>query len=100
MSFKVIINKKAIKDIEETVEYYNKQSYGLGSKFESVLDEFIQVLETNPSFRIRYDKVRCLPIKTFPYMIHFSINEKREIVKIHAVLNTKRNPKIWENRTK
>ena len=56
MSFKVIINKSAIKDIATAIEYYEKQSDGLGNKFKTI--------------------------------------------RIYAILNTKLNPNIWQNRTK
>ncbi len=85
MSFEIIINKKAVNDIQEIIEYYEKQRYGLGDKFEKALFEYIEVLETNPNFRTRYDKIRCLPIKAFPYMIHFSLNKDKKIVRILAV---------------
>ena len=97
MTFDVIINKKAIADIQKTTKYYNKQRDGLGGDFKSAIDEFIGVLEINPNFKIRYDKIRCLPVKTFPYMIHFSIFENKKLVKVHAVLHTSRNPKLWKN---
>ena len=98
MIFDVVISKKALNDIRKITEYYDKQRDGLGNEFKNVLYEYIEVLETNPNFRMRYDKIRCLPIKIFPYMIHFSVNENKRIAKIHAILHTSRNPKIWNNR--
>ena len=96
MSFKIIVNKKAVKDIDKAIEYYNNQSEGLGDKFENALDEYINSLEINPYFKIRYDKVRCLPIKPYPYMIHFTIDQQNNALKIQAILHTSRNPKLWQ----
>ena len=95
MRFELTLNKKAINDIQKVKEYYNKQSDGLGLKFENALDQYLSTLETNPDFKIRYDNVRCLPIKKFPYMVHFSVNSQKRIIKIHAVLHTSRNPELW-----
>jgi len=100
MSFKVIINKSAIKDIAKAIEYYEKQNDGLGNRFKKLVDEYIQAIEINPNYGIRYDNVRCLPIKVFPYMIHYSINNKNKTIRIYAILNTKLNPNIWQKRTK
>ncbi|MCK4663521.1 MAG: type II toxin-antitoxin system RelE/ParE family toxin [Bacteroidales bacterium] len=98
MKFDIVINKKTLKDIQKTIEYYDNESDGLGTKFENVLDEHFDTLRINSHFKIRYKDVRCLPIKKFPYMIHFSTNEIDKTIKIHAVLHTSRNPKIWRNK--
>jgi toxin ParE1/3/4 len=37
--------------------------------------------------------VRCLPLKKFPAMIHFTIDEKANAVVVWAVLNTYLDPK-------
>lgn len=51
----------------------------------------------NPFYEIRYDNIRCLPLKTFPYTIHFSINEADRVVIVRAVFQTSLNPQIWRN---
>ena len=95
MNFRLVVNKKAINDIRKVKEYYNKQSDGLGIQFQTALDKYLSTLETNPDFKIKYDNIRCLPIKKFPYMVHFSVNSNKRIVRIYAVLHTSRNPKLW-----
>ena len=96
VSFNIFVNKKAVEDIDKAIEYYNNKSEGLGDTFENILGEYINSLKINPNFKIRYDKVRCLPIKQFPYMIHFTINENNNTVRIQAVLHTSRNPNLWQ----
>ena len=73
MSFTVLIDPRAIQDIQEAIDYYDNQQIGLGKKFENELNKYLVVLEKNPFFRIRYNHVRCLPMKKFPFMVHFSI---------------------------
>lgn len=41
-----------------------------------------------------------MPIEKFPYMVHFTVDEKNGIVKILAVIHTSRNPDIWDEKTK
>ncbi len=42
------------------------------------------------------DSFRCLPVRRFPFMIHFEIEEPTRTVTIFAVVNTYLNPeKNW-----
>lgn len=98
MHFTIRIEPEAKIDIQEGIDWYNKHEVGLGRKFHAAIKAHFEKLHTNPFFQVRYDDVRCLPLKKFPYMIHFTINEEKQIVVVHAVFNTSRNPKIWKDR--
>jgi hypothetical protein len=98
MRFVVVIDPLAIRDIQETINYYDEQSNGLGKRFESVLNSHFSTLKKNPLLRIRYDKVRCLTLKKFPFMVHFTVDENQKVVTIRAVFHTSLNPLNWDNR--
>lgn len=98
MPYKIKIEPEAQEDIQEAIDWYNEQQKGLGRKFLLELKEFFQHLRISPFFQIRYDEVRCLPLKKFPFMVHFTINEENETVIVRAVFNTSRDPKIWSKR--
>jgi toxin ParE1/3/4 len=55
-------------------------------------------LKTNPFFQVRYDEVRCLPLKTYPFMIHFTIDQADQLVVVRAVFNTYLDPNNWAKR--
>lgn len=95
MPYEVLLDPRAVSDIQQAIDYYEDQRLGLGKAFEMTIDEKINSLTINPFFGIRYDYVRCLPIEKFPFMLHFSLNEEKQMVIIHAVIHTSRNPKIW-----
>lgn len=95
MAYKIKIDRRALKDIQDIIEYYESKSIGLGVKFENELDIFIDTLSRNPLFQIRYEKVRCLPLRKFPFMIHYTVDESKCTVFIHAVFHTSRSPKLW-----
>ncbi len=67
--YKIVFSSLALSDIDEAVEYYNKQSLGLGNKF---LDDFASVLKSinlNPGFAsVKYDEIRCAAFKKFPFL--------------------------------
>lgn len=94
-----IILPLAKEDIREAERWYNKQSPGLGKKFTAEVRESVRFIRQNPTAcNIRYDKVRTVVLKVFPFMIHYTINEASKSVVISAVLHTSRDPKEWENR--
>ncbi len=98
MTFEVILDPRAIKDIQNIIDYYDDRQFGLGYKFESELNNQLSELYTNPFFQIRYNNVHCLPLNRFPYMIHFTIDEKKKIVTVRGVFHTSRSTDIWRDR--
>lgn len=98
MAFTLVIDPGVIRDIQEAIDYYDEQQTGLGERFEAALNKHLLTLEKNPFFRIRYDDVRCLPVKKFPYIVHFTIDEVQQVVTIRAVFHTALNPKKWKGR--
>ncbi len=69
---------------------------GLGKRFHDDVKVAFSAIKKNPFFQVRYDDVRCLPLKVFPAMIHFTINEKTDTVIIRAIINTHKDPdKNW-----
>jgi toxin ParE1/3/4 len=98
MHFVVVIDPLAIGDVQEAIDYYDEQSIGLGKRFEIELNNHLSILEKNPLLRIRYDKVRCLALENFPFMVHFTVNENQQIVTVRAVFHTSLNPQKWDKR--
>ena len=90
--FSVTVEPRALDEIQETIYYYESLSGGLGEKFYQELDSYLETLQVSPFFQIRYKNVRCLPLKVFPYMIHFTVDERSGIVYVHAVINCHKNP--------
>jgi toxin ParE1/3/4 len=98
MAYALEIDLRAIRDIQEAINYYDEQQSGLGRKFENELNKHLLTLEKNPFFHVRYDDVHCLPLKKFPFMVHFTIDEENNRVTVRAVLHTSRDPQIWKKR--
>lgn len=97
--FKVIIDIDALKDIQEVTYWYNKIVKGLGTRFQKQVKKQIKILKTQPTtFSIRYSNVRCMLIKKFPFLVHFTIDKQLHTVVVFAVIHTSRNPLIWEEK--
>jgi len=98
-NFRIKISPEALQDIQQATDWYNERGVGLGEKFQKQVKKQIDKLTSNALlYTIRYDDVRCLVIKKFPFMVHFVVDENRGIVDIFAVFHTSRNPKIWIER--
>ena len=50
MSYKIVIEPRAIADIQEAVEYYESKREDLGAYFIQIIDEYIESIATNPFF--------------------------------------------------
>ena len=70
--YKVKIDKEALTDIREIIEWYSQHQPELGIRFKINVVEQIESLHRNPqAYFIRYHEIRCLLVKKFPYMIHY-----------------------------
>lgn len=92
MAFKLRLEPLAKHDIQTEIDYYNSRRKGLGKRFHKEIVGAFDSIKSNRFFQVRYDKVHCLPLKKFPAMIHYSVDESKKLVVIRAVINTNRNP--------
>lgn len=98
MAFTIVLDPRAVRDIQESIDYYEEQKLGLGKRFEKHVDHSLSILIKNPFFQVRYDEVRCLPLIKFPHMIHYTINEEKKVVIVRAVFHTAKDPGVWKQR--
>jgi toxin ParE1/3/4 len=96
MEFK--INPQAKVDIQEHINYYNEQQSGLGARFHRAVKVAFKTIHKSPFFQIRYANVRCYPLKKFPIMIHFTVDENKNEIVVRAVFHTSQNPDFWKSR--
>ncbi len=86
-------------DVQEAKIWYKEQKEGLEVEFAFAIEAAIQkILKMPTSYSPRYKKVRIAHPKTFPYNIHFYIDEVNETVVITAIVHNKRHPKFAMNR--
>lgn len=99
--YKVKIVPEALADIQEITDWYNEQQSRLGKRFQKTAIKHINSLDKDPQiYAVRYNEIRCILIKKFPYMVYFYINDKNSTVEILAVISTGCNPKIWKEKTR
>ena len=97
--YKSIILPLAKEDIREAAKWYNKRQNGLGKRFTAEVREKVHFIRQNPkASNVRYNSVRTAVLNVFPFMVHFTIDEKNKTVIISAVLHTSRDPEIWKKK--
>jgi plasmid stabilization system protein ParE len=92
MKFQLHFTEEAKHDSRKTFGWYEEIRKGLGGRFRKELTNATKHLRQDPhSIEIRYEDVRIVFLKVFPYGIHYRIvgNE----VQILAVLHTSRKPR-------
>ncbi len=99
--YRIKITSEALNDIQHATNWYNGQVDGLGVRFQKqVVKQINRLSSTAEIYVIRYNDVRCMMIKHFPFMVHFTIDTHKGILAVYGVLHTSRNPRIWEKRLK
>lgn len=94
-----IILQLAKEDIREAAIWYNKQQKGLGKRFTTEVREKIEFIKQNPyASNVRYNTVRTAVLNVFPFMVHYTVDEKNKTIIVSAVLHTSRDPKLWKVR--
>lgn len=97
--YEALILPKAKEDIKNAAHWYNGRQKGLGKRFtQEVRNKIDQICKNPTSAAVRYDETRCALLDTFPFMAHFSVNEKDKQVIISAVFHTSLNPEKWSDR--
>lgn len=95
MKFIIKLEPEVYTDIQQAINYYNTHQKGLGRKFVAAVKLSFEALKINPFYEIRYQNIRCFSIKSFPFLIHYTVNELLKTVTILANIHTSLNPDKW-----
>lgn len=99
MSYTLEFTEEARLDIQETVDWYDSRREGLGDEFLLSLEATVSNLQRNPfHYPLRYDQVRRILLRRFPYQVVFVMKE--QTIGVPGVLHTRRDPTIWKKMAK
>lgn len=97
--YKSTILPLAKQDVKDAAKWYNDRKPGLGKRFSQHVRQKVKFIRQNPkAVAIRYKDTRTALLDTFPYMIHFTIDDDKKQVIVSAVLSTHCDPDIWTER--
>jgi hypothetical protein len=93
MNYKIVIIDEAKIDFKETLFWYKNIDSKLAKRFHLSFKESLAIIKKNPfHFQIRYNDVRIIMLTTFPYLIHFTVEKNRIVIK--AIYHSSRNSKL------
>lgn len=92
MAYKIIVLPRALKEIENAIDYYALYSNSAPVNFITELRNAYKILNANPFFRVQYKNIRALKIKKVPYSLFFVINEDKNTIRVLSCFHNKRNP--------
>lgn len=97
MGYNLIVKPQAEIDLDEALEWYHDQNENLSLKFISAIEKALEKIQSNPeNYQKRYNEIRIIFTKTFPYGIYYTIEENT--IFVHAILHHKQNPNSAEQR--
>lgn len=91
MKYDIVFQPRAISEIQKSIDYYDNQQIGLGESFLLELFEFIESIAINPFYKIHSENIRILPLKKFPFVIFYWLDESENRVYVEAVFHTSQN---------
>ncbi|MCI5066474.1 type II toxin-antitoxin system RelE/ParE family toxin [bacterium] len=87
----------ARQELEEAVEYYNREQAGLGYEFAAEVRRAFQRIRKFPqAWHPLSENTRRCRLKGFPFAVIYNA-ENKEIV-IVAIMHMRRDPKSWRDR--
>lgn len=94
--YNILILPSAKKDISEARKWYSQYNKELPKRFKEELKLIAEALKLRPAAHaIRYRNVRLAQLRSFPYSVHYFIDETSFTVNIIAIHHTAINPLNW-----
>lgn len=93
MPYTILVTPTATEDIAAAIDYYNALSADLGYRFADLVADYLDRIAAMPTASaIRYKNVRSKPMKRFPFLINFTIDEATHSITILRIFNTYQEP--------
>jgi toxin ParE1/3/4 len=91
--YEIILDPLAEFDINEGLDYYSIISQDLALRFIDTIEQKLDILSKTPNaFQLRYSRYHTLPLKDFPFMIQYFIDEIAKTIYVLAIPHTSENP--------
>ena len=93
MDFRVHITPVAKTNQKQAVAYYKENaSLKVAQNFLKDYEKTLYKIKQNPYFQIYYKNFRGLPLKKFPYIVFYTIDENLNVITIKGIFHTSQNP--------
>ncbi len=99
MPYQLVYFDEVQQEIRAAKKWYKNTQMGLEKRFAADIKQAITQLQKLPTANaIRYKNVRIAHPKTFPYAIHYFIDDGANFIVITAIVHNARNPDVTQDR--
>jgi plasmid stabilization system protein ParE len=96
-NYQISLNLGAIEDIDAAAKFYFDQQPELATRFLQAVQNVFQLIAQFPQAHPQIEaNIRRVSTKSFPFYVYYTFDS--DIVRIFAVLHTRRNPNSWQQR--
>ena len=93
MSYKIVVTPDAIDNIDNAVKYYiNIASIKVAKAFIDDYKKTFKDIQKTKYFQFFFEDFKGKPMKKFPFIVFYTIDEGLKIIVIKAVFHTSQNP--------
>lgn len=90
---KILFSPGALMDIRDARSWYNLQQNGLGKRFIDDVRKTVASVKSNSYFAsLKFKNIGTAACTTFPYAIHYEIDEVENLVRIVSIFHFSRRP--------
>lgn len=102
MDYKIKYTREAISELNKTLTYYKSKELNLGQRFENAFQKIKLELKENPKIfkEVENNHRRAVLSSSFPFTIHYLVNEKTQVVKIIGVFHQSKNLELVKEKIK
>jgi plasmid stabilization system protein ParE len=95
MSYTIELHPKAVLEIDESYQWYEERSEGLGDRFIDAINKKLNQISVQPEiYSKKKGNLRETKVDTFPFTIIYEVLPKQKIILVTYVFHSKRNPTL------
>ena len=95
MACKTVLSPLALKELEDSSDWYEERAFGLGELFITFIYKAFTAIATAPeAYPEKKNNYREFTLVKFPYVVIYEFDNEEDIVYILHVFHTSRNPKL------
>ena len=95
MTYTIDLHPEAIREINDSYQWYEDRLEGLGHRFMNAVDKQLSSIARHPElYAKKKGNYRESLVKGFPFAIIYEILPKQEVVFVSYVFHSKRNPRL------
>jgi plasmid stabilization system protein ParE len=92
---KIKLSTSAQKELEDSFDWYEEQSVGLGDRFSEVIYASLNSISNDPeAYNKKKANIRAFVVDKFPFIIIYEYLKKSDMVYVLHIFHTSRNPKL------